>query len=105
MKGVIDGLGGMQTVVHSHNDNSGDITFETRQDVQPILENAKAMHNEGFHGSSEMKLAARLPMAAIDRYCAQHGISFREWSVDKKHIRAMLNDPDLKGFRIWPGKV
>ena len=93
------------TKVHSHNDNSGDITFETTQDAEPILNDAKARHNAGFHGSSEMKHAARLPMVAIDRYCNLNGITFHEFSTDKKHIRAMLNDPDLKGFRIWPGRV
>jgi hypothetical protein len=105
MRGVVDGWGGVQTVIHSHNDGSGDVTFETRQDTSAILDNAKRMHNEGMHGSSEMKLAARLPMVAIDSYCATHQITFEEFQRDKKHIRAMLNDPDLKAFRIWPGRV
>lgn len=106
MSGVLaDTSMGVGTKLHLHNDNSGSITFETAQDAEPILEDAKARHNAGYHGSGEMKHAARLPMVAIDRYCHQHGITFEEWSKDKKHIRAMLNDPDLKGFRIWPGRV
>lgn len=94
-----------QTIVHSHKDGSGDITFETRQDVSAILEDAKARSNEGYHGSSEMRHAARLPMAAIDRYCNDKGITFHEWCSNKTHVRAMLNDPDLSAFRVWGGKV
>lgn len=94
-----------ETKLHSHNDGTGTITFETTQDAEPILEDAKARHNQGMHGSSEVKHAARLPMVAIDRYCHLHNITFHEFSTDKKHVRAMLNDPELKGFRIWPGRV
>jgi len=96
---------GIETVLHRHNDGQGTITFETRQDVSGIVADAKARHNEGMHGTSEMKHAARIPEAAIDAYCNQHNITFQEWCNDKKHIREMLNDPMLRDFRIWPGRV
>jgi len=35
----------------------------------------------------------------------KHNIEFSEFMQNKAHIRAMLNDPDLRNFRIWPGRV
>jgi hypothetical protein len=63
------------------------------------------MHNEGLHGSSDMKLAASLPMVLVERYCNDNGITFHEFCQGQDHIRRMLNDPSLKAFRVWPGKV
>jgi len=96
---------GTELVLHRHMDGQGTITFESRQDVAPILDNTKALHNEGKHGSSEMKLAASFPRVLIDKYCADNNITFSEWMGSKEHKRRMLNDPDLKSFRIWPGRV
>lgn len=102
---VIANGDGTETVIHRHNDGLGTITFETRQDPTDILKHAQALHKEGHHGSSEMRHAASFPRVLIDQYCANKGITFREWMQDKKHVRFMLNDPDLKHFRIWAGKA
>lgn len=82
----------------------GQLITGTRQDCTPILEDAKARHAAGAIGSSEMRHAARLPMAIIEQYCNTNGITFREWMTDPAHLRRMLTDPDLSGFRIWDGK-
>ena len=65
-------------LIHRHNDGQGTITYESRQDATPIVENVKAMHNAGLHGSSEMKLAARIPRIMIEKYCNDNGITFQE---------------------------
>ncbi len=75
------------------------------QDCTPIAERAKEMHRAGMHGSSEVKLAASIPNIMIEKYCLDHGITYREWCVDEAHIRRMLEDPALAHFRIWPGKI
>ena len=95
----------LDTIVHKHNDGSGDVTFETRQDVQPILERAKSMHNEGFHGSSEMKLAASFPNVIVDKYCNDNNITLHEFVGNKDHIKRLLNDPALEYFRVWKGQI
>lgn len=90
------------TRIHVH----GDITtFERIQDCTPIAERAKALHNEGFHGSSEMKHAASLPMVIIEKYCNEKKITFHEFINNEAHMRNMLNDPDNAMFRIWKGRV
>lgn len=84
----------------------GDMTtFERIQDCTPVMESAKALHNAGQHGSSEMRHAARLPMVIIEKYCNEHGITFHEFMNNDEHIRRMVNDPNNSMFRVWPGRV
>jgi hypothetical protein len=41
----------------------------------------------------------------VEAYIAQAGITMHEWATNPVHIRRMLNDPDLAGFRVWEGKA
>jgi hypothetical protein len=75
------------------------------QDCTAIAERAHAMHKEGLHGSSEMKLAASIPLVIIEKYMNENGVSFAECLSDPIHARRILNNPDNKLFRIWPGQV
>jgi hypothetical protein len=75
------------------------------QDVEPVLDRAKALHNEGLHGSSDYKHAASIPNVIVERYCNLSGITFAEFMANDEHIRRLLNDPDLSHFRIWPGRI
>jgi hypothetical protein len=93
---------GMQTNLHAQGDK---LIVENVQDCTPIAEYAKARQREGHHGSSEMRLAASLPLVMVEKYCNDNKISFAEWSADKSHIKRMLNDPALAHFRVWPGRV
>ena len=86
-------------------DEAGSLVVNRVQDVEPVLEFAKESHNAGFHGSSEMKHAAEIPLVLIEAYMNRYGLTFHEWQQSPDHIRAMLNDPALKAFRIWPGRV
>jgi hypothetical protein len=86
-------------------ETQGESFIQRTQDCTPIAERCQAMHREGMHGSSEVKLAASIPNILIEKYCQDNGISFREWMVDETHMRRMLSDPALSAFRIWPGKL
>jgi hypothetical protein len=92
----------VQTNFHKED---GNLIVENVQDCTPILEEAKRKHLEGEHGSSEMRHAAEFPFVLVQRYMNLHNITFREFMADKTHIRRMLSDPDLAGFRIWQGRV
>jgi hypothetical protein len=94
--------GPVQTVMH---EQDGKTIFERVQDCTSIAEKTKALHNEGVHGTSEMKHAAKLPFVLVERYCNDNGITFQQFCNGEEHIRRMLNDPSLTHFRIWPGKV
>jgi hypothetical protein len=75
------------------------------QDCAPIREDAIARHNAGMFGSSDFKHAAKLPIEAIEKYLIVNAITFEEFVRNPAHIKTMCNDPDLRDFRIWPGKV
>lgn len=93
---------GMQTKIHI---SGGETTFESIQDCTPILEHVTRLHNEGHHGSSEMRHAARLPQVLIEKYLIDNNILYSEFMSNEVHVKRMLNDPSLSGFRIWKGKV
>jgi len=92
----------VETRLHVHD---GSVTFERIQDCTPILERATALHNGGHHGSSEMRHAADFPMVIVEKYCNDHHIEFAEFIQNKDHVRRMLADPALAGFRVWKGRV
>ncbi len=75
------------------------------QDCTPYAERAKALHNEGFHGSKDMRLAATLPDVLVEKYCNDNGITFQEFMRDRAHVKRMCNDPALAHFRVWKGKI
>ena len=91
------------TQIHDHQD--GSITVYREQDCEPILERCKALANSGLKQSSEMRLAATIPNVVIEQYCNLNGITFHDFMVSQDHQRRLLNDPDMKFFRVWPGKI
>jgi hypothetical protein len=84
---------------------NGNIIERRSFDAEPHLEEVKALRSAGMVGSSEMKHAAHFPPGFAEYYCQLKGITYRELMTDEKHIRNMLNDPDLEGFRVWKGRV
>lgn len=97
-------MGHLATVFH-HGDRADDLVIERVQDCTAIAEAATAARNEGRHGDSEMRHAMSLPNVMVERYCNDKGITFAQWMADPAHQRAMLNDPALAAFRVWPGRV
>jgi len=95
-------MSGMQTQLHVKDDV---MVVQNTQDCTPYLERTQALHKEGYHGSSDFKHAASIPNVVIENYINQKGITFQEWMANPVHIKAVLNDPDLRAFRIWPGRV
>lgn len=99
---VISSVDGVQTRVATED---GKLITGTVQDCTAILEDAKARHNAGFQGTSEMKHAARIPNVLIETYCNVNGIEFSECMQNPVHFRRILNDPALADLRIWKGRV
>lgn len=103
LRTVYEGLGGVKTIVALNND--GSLTTGTVQDCEPILEHTKAMHNEGLHGSSDMRLAASIPLVVVEKWCNDNHVSYEELGRSAELKKRMLNDPALGLFRIWKGRV
>ncbi len=92
------------TKVHySHSDDT--TTIERMQDCNPILAESAVLRDQGKMGSSEMRHAAHFPAVLVEQYCNDKGITFGEFLRDRAHIKSMLNDPALKGFRVWEGRI
>ena len=102
MHSVIDNGNGVKTHIALQD---GALITGTSQDCTSIVERVKAMRNEGFHGSSDMRLAASVPFVVVEKYCNDKGITFQEFSQNHVHKIAFLNDPDYRALRIWEGKV
>lgn len=81
------------------------MVVKSMQDVQPILQSVKDKVEVGDVGSKDMKHAATIPMVIIEAYMNRVGLTFQEFLRDKEHIKAMLNDKSLEGFRVWKGAV
>jgi hypothetical protein len=70
-----------------------------------LIDHNKALQNEGHHGTKDMKHVANIPGIVIEQYCFMRGVSWAEFWADNKHIKTILNDPDMAYFRVAPGKV
>ena len=94
--------GDMSTVIALED---GALITGSVQDCTPYADHAKAMHNEGFHGSSDMKLAASVPNVLVEKYLNDNRILMSEFVGSPDHQRRFLNDPAIAHFRIWRGRV
>lgn len=75
------------------------------QDVQPILEDAKARASAGLVGSKDYWHMAELPFVIVEKYCNDQGITFNEFMRNTEHIKRMVNDPALAAFRVHGGRM
>ena len=90
---------------HLNVQDDGLIVVKSMQDVQPILQTVKEKVEVGDVGTKDMKHAATIPMVIIENYMNRVGLTFQEFLRDKEHIKCLLNDKSLEGFRIWKGAV
>lgn len=94
--------GGVTTSFAEHD---GKIFIAQTQDCTAIAERAKALHNAGEFGSSEMRHAATIPDVILEKYMNEHHVTYAELMTNPEHFRRICNDPDNKMFRIWPGRI
>ena len=79
------------------------IIFNRVQDVQPTIEYCKSMAD--LPQTGEFRHAARIPKSIIEAYLNNNNVSMQEFMDNDKHIKAIVNDPALKSFRIWNGRI
>lgn len=78
---------------------------QREQNVGRIVDYAKALHNEGLHGSADMKLKMVIPSIVVEHYCNVHGITLREWISNPEHAKRMFNSPEFADLRVAPGAM
>lgn len=102
MHSVIDNGNGVKTHIALQD---GNLITGTSQDCTSIMERVKALRNEGYHGSKDMRHAGSAPFVVVEEYCNKKGITFREFCNEESHRVAFLNSPEYAACRIWEGKV
>ena len=96
---IIDAVPGKRTEFHK-DDSEGRFTIRTVQDVNPILENNKALQtlNDGYSPSREMKRVASIPTTILRKWCKDAGIPFRRYLRRpyeySKWLERKLADPE-----------
>lgn len=97
------GSAGTQTKIRQEHD--GTIVVSRKEDVTAHLKATKELHNSGFVGSKDLRLAASMPRVVVEAYCNQNGITFADFMQNREHQKRILNDSSLEHFRIWKGRV
>jgi hypothetical protein len=87
------------------NPDKNETVFVHTEYFDGLVDLTQAMANEGIHGTKEWRLMANIPGIIIEQYCFTHGVSWAEFWADKKHIKAICNDPAFAKLRVAPGEV
>lgn len=86
-------------------DDRDEITIETRNDVEPLLDVNKRFFNDGTNGwtpSRDLKRIATIPPEIVLLWKERYGIDL----FDKNHsagVKRLLNDPEWLYLRTAPG--
>lgn len=80
-------------------------TIETKQDVEPFLENNKRLANDGdgYSPSRDWRRIANIPLGIVEMWRTRLGVDI----FNKDHqpaVRRLLNDPDWRLLRTSPGR-
>jgi hypothetical protein len=94
-----------RALVTTFAEHDGKIFIAQTQDCTPIAERAKALHNAGEHGSSEMRHVATIPDVILEKYMNERGVTYAELMTNPVHMKHICNDPANAMFRIWPGRL
>lgn len=96
-KDVFSAYRDMRKYTVRHVDVDGKITFETRQDCEPIVEWVKAARDR--KRDPYFTHVAEVPMSVIGQWMADGSLD------DEAHVRRWLNNPDNRDFRVWEGRL
>jgi hypothetical protein len=87
-------------------DSDGSLIVHRLADVEPLLELNKALvtSGDGYTPSRDLRRAASIPMAIIEKWRNEHGIDV----FDPNHIgavRRLLNSNEYAFLRTAPGRL
>ena len=82
------------------------IVVQRSQDVEPIIEHLAALRQEGDgkSKSGELYHVGDIPMAVVEGYLAEAGVTFSDFIKDDTHVKRILTNPDFAKFRVWQGR-
>lgn len=94
------------SVTFMHDEQDGKVAIETVTDVTPVLERAKALHNQGLTrtGMGD-RHAASIPIDVIDAWARKQGKRFMDVMQDQRLFDRFLQDPAHSYFIIDKASV
>lgn len=88
-----------------------DQASEDMDALRAVADRCKALQSCGLTklrqlpGELEVRVLAEVPGIIVEKWCNDHGIAFDEFMRDPALQTRMLNDPELRYFRVSPGRV
>lgn len=92
-------------------DEDNQLIVKTEQDVEPILNENKALQNMEQNKKANFRKAASIPMVIWDAWMKEfkqkHGKEYAhcDRQTRERFIKAKLNDPDNAFLRTWQGTL
>lgn len=105
MKRLLDQYGGITEYFH-YDDTTDTAAIEIKSDVEPTIERNKRLQidTDGYSNSRELRHVASIPMVVIEIWKKRHGADpLAKGNEDL--LKRLLNDPDLRYFRVGLGRV
>jgi hypothetical protein len=94
------------TATFMHEEQDGKVAFETVADVTPVLERAKALHNQGAtRNTIGHRHVASIPITVLDAWARKIGKRYGDVMKDHKLMDRFLKDPDHSYFVIDKASV
>ena len=89
----------------SYDEPTGQHVITRVQDVEPILENNKALYNlnDGYSPSREFRRVAEIPISVAEQWYRE-GVNIYDPNC-REEIRRRLNDPVNLFLRTAPGRL
>ena len=95
-------MSGLQTHVAV---KDGVMSVLQSQDCTAIADHCKARHNEGHHGTPDMRFAGTIPEVFVLKYMQDNQLTYAQVMQGTEHVKRMLNDPAMAHFRVWKGRL
>jgi hypothetical protein len=87
-------------------DSDGSLIVHREADVEPLLEANKALYtlNDGYSPSRELRRAASIPMAIVEKWKNELGVDV--FNPDHREaVRRLLNSSEYMYLRTAPGRL
>lgn len=82
------------------------IVHETTSSNEKAIRDACVLlHNEGRHGSKEMRYYGEVTPFMLQKYCDKNGVTWDQAMQNPEHFRRILNDPENSDMRVWKGRI
>lgn len=95
----------MSGIVSHHAFDGDDLIVNRTQDVEPILDDNKAMANEPQHG--DFRHIGSIPVVIIEKWMNEDGVNILAMGNEEfsAFIERKLNDPDWRHLKTYSGRI